>query len=97
MHGCFFDNSIKSWKISLVTYKNMSKVEAVPTRVPIHNVKILAKFVEVTVSESIATKFHTRIFFSTDKFILINSARNLSSVKFQCFTFKFFFSRFIFE
>ena len=33
MHGRFFENFIKSWKISLVTCKNMLKVQAVPTRV----------------------------------------------------------------
>ena len=32
LHGRFFENFIKSWKISLVTYKNMSKVQAVSTR-----------------------------------------------------------------
>ena len=26
MHGRFFENFIKSWKISLVTYKNMKNV-----------------------------------------------------------------------
>ena len=32
MHGRFFENFIKSWKITLVTYKNVYKVQAVPTR-----------------------------------------------------------------
>ena len=39
MHGHFFENFIKSWKISLVTYKNMQKVQAVPTRVMIRFIK----------------------------------------------------------
>ena len=32
MHGHFLENFSKSWKISLVTNKNMEKVQAVPTR-----------------------------------------------------------------
>ena len=32
LHVRFFDNLIKSWKVRLVTYKNMQKVQAVPTR-----------------------------------------------------------------
>ena len=33
MHGRFSETFIKSWKFSLVTYKNMWKFQAVPTRV----------------------------------------------------------------
>ena len=33
IHGRLFENFIKSWIISLVTYKNMQKDEAAPTSV----------------------------------------------------------------
>ena len=33
IHEHFFENLIKLWKISLVAYKNIKKVQSVPTRV----------------------------------------------------------------